>query len=147
MEFFVAFYAFKTLPNVVRNVVPERFKMQTLNYIDDHLQIEADQDRVILDECPMILTRKEYLLLATLVANEGEIVRRQDLLQKIWGYREDIRTRTLDVHIRRLRKKLGSFGDTYIETVFGVGYRFQRYRPAAAFRNAFVPFTLQHLGL
>jgi len=121
--------------------------MQTMNYIDDHLQIEAALDRVILDKRPMVLTRKEYLLLATLVANEGEIVRRQDLLQKIWGYREDIRTRTLDVHIRRLRKKLGTFGDTYIETVFGVGYRFQRYRSATTLRSVFIPFTLQHAGI
>lgn len=118
-----------------------------MNYIDDHLQIEADLDRVILNDQPMILTRKEYLLLATLVANEGEIVRRQELLEKIWGYREDIRTRTLDVHIRRLRKKLGDLGDTYIETVFGVGYRFQRYREASSMRSTFVPFTFQHLGV
>jgi DNA-binding response OmpR family regulator len=52
-------------------------------------------------------------------------VPREVLLQDIWGYSREIRTRTLDVHIRRLRKKLGQYGDKYIETIFGVGYRFQ----------------------
>jgi DNA-binding response OmpR family regulator len=76
----------------------------------------------------MALTRKEQELLTMLVGNEGEIVPRQVLLDKVWGYSPECRTRTLDVHIRRLRKKLGELGDTYIETIFGVGYRFQRYR-------------------
>lgn len=108
-----------------------------MNYIDDHLQIGAESSRVTLDEHALVLTRKEYLLLATLAANEGEIVLRRDLLQRIWGYGDDVKTRTLDVHIRRLRKKLGDLGETYIETVFGLGYRFKRYRPAPAFRSFF----------
>jgi DNA-binding response OmpR family regulator len=76
----------------------------------------------------MVLTRKEYELLAMLAANEGESVPREVLLLRVWGYGREIRTRTLDVHIRRLRKKLGPYGDRYIQTIFGTGYRFQRYR-------------------
>jgi DNA-binding response OmpR family regulator len=49
-------------------------------------------------------------------------------LLRVWGYSTQIRTRTLDVHIRRLRKKLGPYAETYIETIFGIGYRFQPYR-------------------
>ena len=56
----------------------------------------------------MILTRKEYELLSLLVQNAGEIIPRDALLWRVWGYSHEIRTRTLDVHIRRLRKKLGS---------------------------------------
>ncbi len=97
----------------------------------------ANEGTVLLDGRTIPLTRKEFILLATLVANEGEIVPRQQLLQDVWGYAADSRTRTLDVHVRRLRRKLGELGEVYIETIFGVGYRFQRYRPAPAFRSLF----------
>jgi two-component system phosphate regulon response regulator PhoB len=49
---------------------------------------------------------------------------RGDLLRRIWGYDERIQTRTLDTHVKRLREKLGAYGDC-IETIRGVGYRFQ----------------------
>ncbi|SRR6266545_6864017 len=97
-------------------------------YRDAHLQVEFDGRAARLDAQPMVLTRKEYELLALLVENAGEIVPRNQLLQVIWGYSNEIRTRTLDVHIRRLRKKLGPYSEQYIETIFGVGYRFQPYR-------------------
>jgi DNA-binding response OmpR family regulator len=108
-----------------------------MNYIDEHLQIRSGEDRVYIDGRAIDLTRKEFDLLATLAANEGEIVGRKFLLTDIWGYGEEVRTRTLDVHIRRLRRKLGMFGEVYIETVFGVGYRFKRYRPAPVYRSFF----------
>ena len=59
------------------------------------------------------------------------------LLMRVWGYSSEIRTRTLDVHVRRLRKKLGAYADRYIETIFGVGYRFQPFH-APRFFNATV---------
>jgi two-component system, OmpR family, alkaline phosphatase synthesis response regulator PhoP len=76
----------------------------------------------------LVLTRKEYDLLALLVQNAGELVTREALLMRVWGYSNQIRTRTLDVHIRRLRKKMGENSGTYIETIFSVGYRFQPFR-------------------
>jgi DNA-binding response OmpR family regulator len=97
-------------------------------YRDEHLEVDFERGVARLDSIPMVLTRKEYELLAMLVANEGEIVPREVLLLRVWGYGREIRTRTLDVHIRRLRKKLGPYGDRYIQTIFGTGYRFQRYR-------------------
>jgi len=71
------------------------------------------------------------------VQHAAEIVPRHALLLQVWGYGADIRTRTLDVHVRRLRKKLGGYAEQYIETIFGIGYRFQpfhvsRYYPAPA---------------
>jgi len=96
-------------------------------YCDEHLLIDATGD-VELDSRHLTLTRKEFELLAMLARNAGEIVPREILLSMVWGYCEGTRTRTLDVHVRRLRRKLGSFGDVYIQTVFGVGYRFERYR-------------------
>lgn len=97
-------------------------------YNDTHLQVEFDGRHALLDAAPMVLTRKEYDLLALLVENAGEIVPRHLLLKQVWGYSTEIRTRTLDVHIRRLRKKLGPYAEQYIETIFGIGYRFQPYR-------------------
>ncbi len=97
-------------------------------YRDQHLGVDFAKGVAALDSRPMILTRKEYELMACLVGNAGEIVPRDVLLMQVWGYSKEIRTRTLDVHIRRLRKKLGNYGDQYIETIFGVGYRFQPYR-------------------
>lgn len=98
-------------------------------YRDEHLSIEV-AGPVELDSRPLTLTRKELELLTMLARNAGEIVPREILLSSVWGYCEGTRTRTLDVHIRRLRRKLGALGDTYIQTVFGVGYRFERFRAA-----------------
>src|SRR3954468_22587125 len=94
-------------------------------YRDEHLSLDFDQQVCALDSQRMVLTRKEYDLLALLVQHAGEIIPREALLMRVWGYSSEIRTRTLDVHVRRLRKKLGAYADQYIETIFGIGYRFQ----------------------
>jgi len=104
-------------------------------YHDEHLTIDFDQQLVALDAERMKLTRKEYDLLALLVTHAGEIVPRDALLMRVWGYGSEIRTRTLDVHVRRLRKKLGGYADQYIETIFGIGYRFQPFRAPRSFRT------------
>jgi DNA-binding response OmpR family regulator len=104
-------------------------------YQDLHLCINFSGRRVEVDGAAVALTRKEYDLLALLAHNAGEIVTRDALLRQVWGYSEGVKTRTLDVHIRRVRKKLGPFSDQYIETIFGVGYRFQPYRQRPAFRT------------
>jgi DNA-binding response OmpR family regulator len=103
-------------------------------YRDAHLGVDFDEHRALLDLQPLSLTRKEYDLLALLVQHAGEIVPRDALLKTVWGYGSEIRTRTLDVHIRRLRKKLGPYADQYIETIFGIGYRFQPYRAPRFFQ-------------
>jgi DNA-binding response OmpR family regulator len=97
-------------------------------YRDAHLEVDFEHRAVRLDLQPLLLTRKEYDLLAVLVSNAGDIVRRDALLFRVWGYSREVRTRTLDVHIRRVRKKLGAYSDEYIDIIFGVGYRFQPYR-------------------
>jgi DNA-binding response OmpR family regulator len=101
---------------------------QPEQYQDAHLVLDFQRKMASLDLERLRLTRKEYELLALLVQNAGDIVSREDLLMRIWGYNSEIRTRTLDVHIRRLRKKLGPYAELYIETIFGIGYRFQPYR-------------------
>jgi len=108
---------------------------QSGHYQDEHCKVDFDGQQAWLDNSNITLTRKEFELLATLAGNAGEIVPREILLKNIWGYGRDIRTRTLDVHIRRLRKKLGGYGEQYIETIFGVGYRFQPFRTPRPFHT------------
>jgi DNA-binding response OmpR family regulator len=97
--------------------------------------MDFDQQAVTLDGRRMPLTRKEYELLALLVQHAGEIIPRDALLMQVWGYGVEIRTRTLDVHVRRLRKKLGAYAEEYVETIFGIGYRFQRFHSVRYFRG------------
>lgn len=68
------------------------------------------------------LTKKEYDLLSYLIRNQGVVLTRDQLLNSIWGYDFDGETRTVDVHVRSLRQKLGNAGD-YVTTVRGIGYR------------------------
>ena len=96
-------------------------------YHDSHLTLDFARKSATLDSIPLSLTRKEYDLLALLVSYAGVIIPRAEMLMRVWGYSTEIRTRTLDVHIRHLRKKLGVYADVYIETVFGIGHRFQPY--------------------
>lgn len=103
-------------------------------YRDPHLELNYQTANLIVDSQAVALTRKEHQLFSLLVQNAGEIVPRDVLLASVWGYSREIRTRTLDVHIRRLRKKLGAYGEQCIETIFGVGYRFQPYRETRPFQ-------------
>jgi DNA-binding response OmpR family regulator len=92
-------------------------------YDDDRLAIDFADMHVVCDGASVKLTRKEFSLLATLTKSAGRVSTRQRLLDDVWGHQYYGDTRTLDVHIRRLRQKLGPCGDC-IETVVGVGYRF-----------------------
>lgn len=68
------------------------------------------------------LTLKEYEVLCLLLKNSGTVLSRTQLLNQVWGYEFDGESRTVDVHIRTLRQKLGSAGEL-VETVRGVGYK------------------------
>jgi DNA-binding response OmpR family regulator len=85
------------------------------------------------------LTRKESELLDFLVRNAGKAVRSQVLLSQVFGYCPEARTRTLQVHIGRLREKLRPDRQHYIETVFGVGYRFRSLSHPPASVNVGLP--------
>ena len=106
-------------------------------YRDAHLALDFQNQAATLDSISLTLTRKEYDLLALLVRHAGLIVPRAELLMRVWGYSTEIRTRTLDVHIRHLRRKLGPYAGRYIETVFGVGHRFQPWQTARTAHELF----------
>src|SRR2546421_972133 len=93
------------------------------SYSDGRLSIDFADMRVVCDGANIKLTRKEFALLEMLAKTGGRVATRQQILDNVWGYEYYGDTRTLDVHIRRLRQKLGACGDC-IETVVGVGYRF-----------------------
>ncbi len=107
----------------VRAVLRRAGETATARYEDARLTIDFGEMRVACDGEQVKLTRKEFSLLVTLAQGAGRVATRQQLLDKVWGYEYYGDTRTLDVHIRRLRQKLGAGGDC-IETVVGVGYRF-----------------------
>ena len=92
-------------------------------YEDTRLSIDFADMRVVCTNETVKLTRKEFALLTALARNVGRVATRQQLLDNVWGYQYFGDTRTLDVHIRRLRQKLGDCSDC-IETVVGIGYRF-----------------------
>ena len=86
-----------------------------------NLKIRLERHQVFADEKEIALTLKEYELLKYLIENQDIVVTRDQILSRVWGYDFDGETRTVDVHIRTLRSKLGDCG-RYIETVRGVGY-------------------------
>lgn len=88
------------------------------------LAIDTATREVRMEEEKVVLTYKEYELLMYLVNHRSRVVEREELLNELWDYNAEIETRTLDIHIRTLRHKLGTVGSSYIKTVRSVGYRF-----------------------
>ena len=88
------------------------------------LIIDVERYEVRLAGERVLLTYKEYQLLVLLASNAGKVYTRDSLLSQVWGYDYLGGTRTVDVHIRRLRSKIGGAGNSYIETIWNVGYRF-----------------------
>jgi DNA-binding response OmpR family regulator len=92
-------------------------------YTGKHLIADFDAVAVTVDTKPVKLTRREFELLRFLVENRNRVLSRDRLLERVWGYDRFIETRSVDVHVGRLRAKLGAAGQQ-IETVIGLGYRF-----------------------
>lgn len=93
----------------------------TDTYTYEGVCINSKNHTVTLDSEPVVLTLKEFRLLYELMANQGIVLTRDTLLERVWDYDYPGETRTIDVHIRTLRKKLGKYGDI-IKTIRGVGY-------------------------
>jgi two-component system, OmpR family, alkaline phosphatase synthesis response regulator PhoP len=94
-----------------------------VGYQGSHLNADFDAVAVAVDGAPIRLTRREFELLRYLVQNRNRVISRDRLLERVWGYDRLVETRSVDVHVGRLRNKLGSAG-RQIETVVGLGYRF-----------------------
>ena len=92
-------------------------------YRGEHLVADFDAVSIAVDGQPVRLTRREFELLRYLVENRNRVLSRDRLLERVWGYDRIIETRSVDVHVGRLRAKLGAAG-RQIETVVGLGYKF-----------------------
>jgi DNA-binding response OmpR family regulator len=92
-------------------------------YAGAHLTADFDAVAISVDGTSVRLTRREFELLKFLVENRNRVLSRDRLLERVWGYDRFIETRSVGVHVGRLRAKLGAAGQQ-IETVVGLGYRF-----------------------
>ncbi|SFC71935.1 response regulator transcription factor [Clostridium uliginosum] len=97
-------------------------------YESQSLKVDFERHEVFINNQKVDLTLKEFELLQILIKNRGKILQRETLLDKIWGYEYIGETRTVDVHIRYLRKKIekDDKNPRFIETIRGVGYRFNQ---------------------
>ncbi len=86
-----------------------------------NLTINREEYKIILGKQEIILPRKEFELLALLASKPGKVFKREDILDQVWGNEVVVGGRTIDVHIRKLREKIG---DEKFKTVKGVGYKF-----------------------
>ena len=93
-------------------------------YRDPRLVVRRGAMDCTLDGDPVRLTVREFELLWYLVTNRPRVASRERILERVWGISSDVETRTVDVHVRALRAKLGA---EIIETVIGAGYRFRGY--------------------
>lgn len=122
-DYIVKPFSVKEVIARVRAVLRRADKDVSPKYQDERISVDFEDMRVTCDGADVKLTRKEFSLLEHLIKNIGRVATRQQLLDNVWGYSYFGDTRTLDVHIRRLRQKMGECGNS-IETVVGVGYRF-----------------------
>ena len=93
--------------------------------IYENLKIDTSKHKVYIADKKISLTSKEFKLLKHLLLKADKVQTRDNLLEKVWGYNNDVTTRTVDTHVKRLRSKIGKYGDR-IETIRGEGYLFNK---------------------
>jgi two-component system, OmpR family, alkaline phosphatase synthesis response regulator PhoP len=86
------------------------------------IEINREEYKIIKDNRAIILPRKEFELLYLLASKPGKVFKREEILDKVWGNEVIVGGRTIDVHIRKLREKIG---DDFFKTIKGVGYKFE----------------------
>jgi two-component system phosphate regulon response regulator PhoB len=110
--------------NILRRTRTQAADKRNVTHVGS-VEIDKDAHTVMLDGQHIDLTATEYKLLTTLADRRGRVQSRAQLLESVWESAPDIQTRTVDMHVQRLRAKLGSSGEL-IETVRGFGYRLRR---------------------
>ena len=102
-----------------------RTQQETDTYRCGVLTVDQTRHTVTVNGQEVILTQKEFEVLCLLLKNRGQVLSRERLIEDVWGYAFTGESRTVDVHVRTLRQKLGEAG-AYIETVRGYGYKISR---------------------
>ena len=115
--------------SILRRSVPERREVQTKQIKHGDLEIDVGRREVLVSGKEVQLAPKEFDLLWELLDHRGVVLTRDQLLERVWGYTFAGDTRTVDVHVRQLRRKLGEASP--IVTVWGVGYKVAAARDAA----------------
>ena len=108
--------------NILRSRVQAILKRITLPEDNDKLQIDTEHYEVRKGGETLVLPRKEFQLLTLLYSNPGKLFTREEIYQSVWGNKVIVGDRTIDVHIRKLRQKIG---DNHIVTVKGIGYKYE----------------------
>lgn len=105
---------------LLRRLKNEPQSSETLNV--GGIQINREEYKIIRGEEETVLPRKEFELFYLLASKPGKVFKREEILDKVWGTEVVVGGRTIDVHIRKLREKIG---DNYFKTIKGVGYKFE----------------------
>lgn len=98
----------------------EKVNSETLNV--GEIEINREEYKIIKDNTEIVLPRKEFELFYLLASKPGKVFKREEILDKVWGNEVIVGGRTIDVHIRKLREKIG---DDFFKTIKGVGYKFE----------------------
>ena len=107
--------------NIFRNLETKKEESRVVKA--GHFTIDKDRHRFTIREKPVLLTSLEFKLLSFLMENRGKVFSRDQLLNGVWAGEAFVVDRTIDVHVRSIRSKLGKYRD-HVETVRGAGYRF-----------------------
>ena len=110
----------KKISSISRRILSEN--NNTSNIIIGSLVIDRESYSVTLEKDEIALPRKEFELLYLLASKPGKVLTRDEIMFKVWGTQVVVGDRTIDVHIRKLREKIG---EKYIKTIKGVGYKFK----------------------
>jgi two-component system, OmpR family, alkaline phosphatase synthesis response regulator PhoP len=105
---------------LLRRLKEEDRNSETLNV--GGIEINREEYKIIKDDVEIVLPRKEFELFYLLASKPGKVFKREEILDKVWGNEVIVGGRTIDVHIRKLREKIG---DDFFKTIKGVGYKFE----------------------
>ena len=98
------------------------FYLKVVGFEMKSIYLNAEEYKIIKDNVEIVLPRKEFELLYLLASKPGKVFKREEILDTIWGNDVIVGGRTIDVHIRKLREKIG---DDFFRTIKGVGYKFE----------------------